>query len=86
MKLKVYVQPGSKKQCFDGFFNEHVKIKLKSPPLDGKANEELIDFLSEKLGISKKEIRLISGDKSRYKLIDIGSEIDIKDFLKILNG
>lgn len=71
IKLSIYVQPGAKKTMFDGFFDNHLKIRIKSPPLDGKANEELIEFLSEKLKVKKSCIGIVAGERSRYKIVEI---------------
>lgn len=81
MRINVYVQPGAKKTSFDGEFNNNLKIKIKSPPLDGKANEELLSYISEKLGIAKKSVRLVSGEKSRYKVVEIPIERDLKEII-----
>lgn len=78
MRIKIYVQPGAKKTAYDGEFNGCIKIKIKSPPTDGKANEELISFISQSLNLSKKEVGIISGEKSRYKIIEVPENYDME--------
>lgn len=46
-------------------------VHLKSPPVDGKANEELIKILAKKFNVTKSDIRIKSGLSSRQKLIEI---------------
>lgn len=48
-----------------------VKIRLTAPPVEGKANKALIEFLSEVLGISKSKIEIIAGDTGRDKIVSI---------------
>ncbi|WP_071839332.1 DUF167 domain-containing protein [Nodularia spumigena] len=50
-------------------------VRLKSPPVDGKANEELIKLLAEKFHVPKSHIRIKSGVSSRQKLIEIDTDI-----------
>ena len=52
-----------------GVHGDRLKIKIKAPPVDGEANECLVEFLSEVLKISKSGIHLISGESSRQKLV-----------------
>ncbi len=47
------------------------KIKLTAPANDGKANEQLIELLSEHFNVPKRKIILLSGEKSRHKRISI---------------
>lgn len=78
--LNVYVQPGAKKNEIIGLHNGALKIKIQSPPEDGKANQALIEFLAKVLGLPKKQISLQYGEKSRNKRILIEAE-DKKDIL-----
>ncbi len=48
-----------------------LRIKLKAPPVEGKANRELVIFLAKQLGLTKSAVTLRSGDKSRLKRIEI---------------
>ena len=47
------------------------KVYLSAPPLEGKANKALIKFLSEHFGVKKNQVKLIKGEKSRNKIIEI---------------
>ena len=68
--LSVRVTPGAKRNAIDGVWNEtHLKIALQAPAVDGKANEALIDFLSELLKVKKKNIFIVTGQTSRCKVI-----------------
>jgi uncharacterized protein (TIGR00251 family) len=48
-----------------------LKIKLKAPPVDGEANKELIKFLSKEFNIAKSKIKIVKGETSRNKVIEI---------------
>ena len=50
---------------------EFVKIKLNSPPIEGRANKEVINLLSKVLDIPKTSIELVSGDKSKLKTLNV---------------
>ncbi|MBL1173976.1 DUF167 domain-containing protein [Pantanalinema sp. GBBB05] len=69
--ISVKVKPNSKQQSVrqeaDGSFTVH----LKSPPVDGKANTELIQLLTKEFNVPKSWIRIKSGLSSRSKLIEI---------------
>ncbi|MCX7124713.1 MAG: DUF167 domain-containing protein [Gammaproteobacteria bacterium] len=71
LKFKIYLQPGAKKSEILGRHGDCIKIKVQSPPVDGKANEALINFLAKVLSISKSSITIKSGQKSRFKTICI---------------
>ncbi len=70
-RITVRVQPNAKTSeivgCADGVW----KIRLKAPAIEGKANEELIRFLSKKLHIAKSEIEIVRGKTSKTKVIRI---------------
>lgn len=88
MNLKIYLQPGAKKSEIVGKHGDHIKIKVQLPPIDGKVNAALIDFLSEKLSISKSLITITAGLKSRFKTVCIKNcDAQCKTHIqKILNG
>ena len=67
--ISIYVQPNASKSCVVGEFNGLLKIKIRAQPEDGKANKEVIDFLSNLLSLPKKRIEFLKGEKSRLKKI-----------------
>ncbi|UCH81767.1 MAG: YggU family protein [Nitrospiraceae bacterium] len=69
--LNIKVEPRSSRSEIVGPYGDGIKVKLTSPPVDGKANKELIDLLSKEFKIRKKDIEIISGQNSRYKIIRI---------------
>lgn len=72
--LTIKVTPKSGKHEIAGIMaNGRVKIKLKSAPEKGKANEELIELLSEYFGVPRKNIILKIGGKSKEKVVTIHS-------------
>ncbi|MBD2086334.1 DUF167 domain-containing protein [Trichocoleus sp. ST-U3] len=71
MKKQVKVKPNSKNQRIEEAEDGSLTVHLKSPPVDGKANEELIQILSKKFNISKLRIFIKSGLSSRNKLVEI---------------
>ncbi|MBD2667320.1 hypothetical protein B6N60_02350 [Richelia sinica FACHB-800] len=71
MQKKVKVKPNSKQQKITEQEDGSLIVHLKSPPVDGKANEELIKLLAEKFNVPKSAIRIKTGVSSRQKLIEI---------------
>ena len=71
--LTVHVQPGARKTEIIGPHGDALKIRLAAPPVDGKANTALIEFIAKRLDVPKSSICLIGGQTSRRKLLEIAS-------------
>lgn len=71
MKLTLYVQPGAKKTEVVGRHDGHLKIRLKAPAVDDKANQLLRETLAQRLSIKVAEVIIVHGEKSRLKTVDI---------------
>jgi len=70
MKIKIKVIANSKQQKIeekDGI----LKVHLRSPPVKGKANEELIEALGEQFKVKKSSIRILKGQTSKIKEVEI---------------
>ena len=74
MQKKVKVKPNSKVQKIEEEADGSLTVRLKSPPVDGKANEELIKLLAEKFDVPKSHITIKSGLSSRQKLVEIDTD------------
>lgn len=53
-------------------------IKLAAPPVDGKANTELVRFMADYLGCAKGKVQLVRGEGSRQKVLDVPSDALVK--------
>ncbi|MEW6686404.1 MAG: DUF167 domain-containing protein [Candidatus Edwardsbacteria bacterium] len=87
--LKVRVQPRADSDGIVGFqSDETLKIRITSPPIDNQANEHLLKFLARKLKIPKGNIQLISGQRSRNKILEIQgiSKNSLINLLKLNGG
>ena len=69
--LRFHVVPNAKQNKVMGQHGQAIKIKLRAPALEGKANVALRSFLAEELNIPERNIALERGQKSRNKLIRI---------------
>jgi uncharacterized protein len=73
--LKVKIKPGAKQsdvvEMLQSAKGEIVKINIKSLPEKGRANNELIRFLSKKFDVSAKNVKIISGSQTKLKLVKI---------------
>jgi len=69
--LSLHIQPGAKKTEVAGEHGEALKIRLHAPPVDGKANDALVAFLAERLGVPKARVVLEAGQTSRSKRVRV---------------
>ncbi|MEI6329406.1 MAG: DUF167 domain-containing protein [Pseudanabaena sp. ELA645] len=67
MKKSVKVKPNSKQQSIIEEEDGSLTVHLKSPPVDGKANKELVELLAEKFGVAKSHIAIQMGLTGRIK-------------------
>lgn len=71
MLLEIKVKPNARKPRIEKGAGAGLTVYLKSPPVEGKANEELIQRLADRYGVPKSRVRIKSGHNSRSKLIEI---------------
>ncbi|HYD55969.1 MAG TPA: DUF167 domain-containing protein [Burkholderiales bacterium] len=69
--LELHVQPGASKTEFAGMHGGRRKLRLAAPPVDGKANAALIEFLAEEYGVPKRNVMIEAGLQSRQKKVRI---------------
>ena len=69
--IGVYVQPRSSRISLEELREGELKIALTAPPTEGKANKQLITFLSKLLNVKKANIQITKGEKSRKKTVKI---------------
>lgn len=71
--IHVHAQPGAKRTEVAGLYGDSLKLRLASPPVDGKANECLIEFLARRLGVKRSQISITRGTSSRRKTVFVAA-------------
>lgn len=72
-RLTLHIQPGARKTEVAGLHGDALKIRLAAPPVDGKANAALIEFVAARLGVAKSSVGLVSGQTSRRKILEVAA-------------
>ena len=71
MTIDVRVIPRARKTEYGGERDGAFVIRLAAPPVDGAANDALIEFLSDTLTVPRRAIRIVSGERGRHKRVAI---------------
>lgn len=69
--INIKVEPRSSKSGIAGPYGDALKVKLTSPPVEGRANKELVEVLAKEFGIRKKDVEIISGQSSKNKIVKL---------------
>jgi uncharacterized protein (TIGR00251 family) len=69
--LRVKVRPGASRNQSEGCIEGVWAIRLTAPPVEGKANAALVEFLSSRLGIPKRDIEIVRGARGRLKTLSV---------------
>lgn len=67
--ITVKLVPNSSFSKVVDYSEEYIRIKISSPPIENKANKELVQFCSKLLDINKSKIEIVSGEKSKLKKV-----------------
>ncbi len=67
--IRIHAQPGAKRTEVAGLHGDCVKVRLASPPVDGKANDCLIAYIARRLGVKKSQVSISRGANSRRKTV-----------------
>lgn len=80
--VSCHVQPNASRTAIAGMYGEELKITLKTPPVDGKANKELCRFFADEFDLPAGRVQLLSGQTSRRKriLVPVDREIFLRKF------
>ena len=63
--------PNAPRSAVVGWLGEALKVKVHAPPVEGRANEALCEFLADELGLPRRAVSVLRGDTSRQKLVRI---------------
>jgi uncharacterized protein len=69
--LRVRVQPRARTEQLQGVQEGRLRVRLTAPPVDGAANQACVALIAKALGISRTQVRLHAGEKSREKMLHL---------------
>jgi uncharacterized protein (TIGR00251 family) len=82
--VNLRVIPRAKRSSIEGRRGDSWRARLQAPPVDGAANEALIDLLAKTLGVARRDITIVSGERSRQKRVRIAG-VDSLTAERLLN-
>lgn len=85
--ITINAKPGSKTDSIYAVEDDYIGVSVQAPPKEGQANEGIKEYIAEVLGIKKRDVSLVKGDKSSDKVISLDEPGDltvekVKEILK----
>jgi uncharacterized protein (TIGR00251 family) len=77
--LALHVQPGASRTEVAGLHGDALRIRLAAPPVDGKANAELLRFLANAFAVPRRQVSLLRGETSRQKVVRVEAPMQRPD-------
>lgn len=81
--LAIKAVPNAPRSAVVGWLGEALKVKVHAPALEGRANDELCEFLADALALPRRAVTVLQGDKSRQKILHISGLTLAKVRLKL---
>ncbi len=76
LTLNLHVQPKASKDEWAGLHGDRLKLRIKAPPIDGRANQHLLKFIADEFGVSKSACTLISGESGRESALPLTRRVN----------
>ena len=87
IRLSIKVQPRARRSRVAGKLGNEWKLEITAPPVDGKANRAVIEFFAGALGLPRSAVRIVAGERSPHKVVEIeGVPEKFPPLLELLNG
>jgi uncharacterized protein (TIGR00251 family) len=71
VKLNVVVKPNARKNAVETRQDGSLVVYVSTPPIEGRANERLVEVLAEHFGRPKRDIVIVSGVRSKRKIVEV---------------
>ncbi|MFN7569940.1 MAG: DUF167 domain-containing protein [Betaproteobacteria bacterium] len=75
--IAVHVQPAARRSAVVGEHGGRLKLAVQAPPLEGRANEAVVELLAQRLGLARRALTLVAGESRRDKRVRIGTELPV---------
>lgn len=77
-RIRVAAQPGAPRNEIVGEHDRCLKIRIAAPPVEGRANDEILRFLAERLDVPRRALRLVSGAGTRRKAFALDAQLSAR--------
>jgi hypothetical protein len=77
--LAIQAQPNAKRTEVVGLHGDALKIRLAAPALGGRANDCLVGFIAERLGVKRNQVSVVQGESSRRKVVSVAAPANLDD-------
>ncbi len=74
VRFRVRVTPRASRTAIAGLHGDALRIRVAAPPVDGKANAELVRFLARTLGVARAAVALVRGETGRTKTVEVAGD------------
>jgi uncharacterized protein len=81
-EISVHVQPGASRVEIAGLHGDALKVRIHARAVEGAANEALLNFIAHALGVPRREVKIVRGEKSRRKVLEV--QLPVEDVMEIL--
>lgn len=71
IRLALRVQPGARRSALVGMYGDRLRVAVRAPPVDGKANAAVIELVASVLGLHRRAVQLLAGQSSRDKVLQV---------------
>lgn len=71
VRFEVHVQPRASRTELAGLHGGALKVRIAAPPVDDAANRALVQFLAQCLGVARRSVRIVAGETSRTKVLEV---------------
>jgi uncharacterized protein (TIGR00251 family) len=71
VRIAVRLAPRASRDRVLGPHGDALKVAITAPPVEGRANDHLVAFLAKRLGVAKGAVRLVGGERSRDKVVEV---------------
>jgi uncharacterized protein (TIGR00251 family) len=72
----IHVQPGARRSEVAGLHGERLKVRIAAPAIDGRANDALVEFVADRLGVPNARVTVVKGERARAKLVAVSGDCD----------
>ena len=77
VRLQVSVVPNASRTAADGLHDGALKVRLMAPPVEGRANEALVEWIASGVGVPRRSVRVVRGASSRRKSVEIDAPVEL---------